>query len=148
MNQMWGPPSGRVLVDHGPEAETLVVGSVRRLGCLEPRGHAVAVRARQSVVHQRGPDPLALPLGRHADVAQVAQRLLRLVFPDPSPERGMVVGVIAEDLLLGARRRRRDRLVLLAGIGRDPYRDPRTVGGHPDPAPTCVLAVVVQRSAS
>ena len=93
-------------------------------------------------------EALALAFRRHADVAEIEQWLRGLVFPDPSPERGVPFGVIPEDLRLIARRSRPDGFVLLACVGRDPHGDPGSLIGHPDPATPGVLAVVVREVAS
>ena len=80
MNQMCGPPSGA--------SSSTTVGS--RSPRSRPRSWRWTSQARRR--RRRGPRApgrrasarsrcLALPLRRHADVAQVAQRLLRLVLP-------------------------------------------------------------------
>jgi hypothetical protein len=76
-------------------------------------------------------------------MAEIEQRIRRLVLPDPAPKRSMALSMVAEYLRRSARGSGPDRLVLLAGTGRDPDGDAGALGGDPDPAAPGVLAFVV-----
>ena len=105
----------------------------RRRGLREPDRHASA-RSRCPRLAARAP--------RRCGSGSSAAPAVRAPRPIPRTQRGDRRG------RRGSRPRRRrgrsDRFVLLAGVGRDPHRDPRSVRGQPDPPSTRVLAVVVR----